>query len=144
MRSLILLFLTLCLCSCAVYVWPHRVQHSPQVTGAVFSVGEPVSGAVVYVHTSLANTQCGPSKLSTSTDSNGAFSFRGRKKIELLLVLGDRVNRWALCIEANGQFYEGWRSIGVGYPPQHASFTCDLEARSQPGHGGEGICRSGT
>jgi hypothetical protein len=114
------------------------------VSGIVLSDGTPVAGAIVHLHHALATRQCGPYGLSATTDAAGGFSFQGRKELELLVVAGDRLDRWAMCIEANGQFFEGCRAIGIGHPPQRISFTCELQATSRPAPRGKGICRPGT
>lgn len=109
----------------------HREDHSG---------GTLVAGTTVHLHPSLTGRQCAPSALSAVTNADGAFSFKGRKALEFLVVIGNRLNRWALCIEADGQFIDGWRTIGVGYPPERISFTCDLQAASQRAQGGNGVC----
>ncbi len=143
MRFLIPLLLTLNITGCAAFLWPHRVQHTPGVSGVVLSDGVPAPSTTVHLHHSLDRKQCGPSKLFSTTDAAGTFSFNGRKELELLVVMGDRPNRWALCIESNGQFIDGWRAIGVGYPPNQISFTCDLQSEPQLAQRGRGICRPG-
>lgn len=135
-----LLLLTLPLCGCAAFFWPHRTQHTPGVSGVVLSDGAPLAGARVHLHPSLTSAPCGPSRLSTTTDAGGGFSFKGRKALELLVVVGDRPDRWALCIESGGEFIDGWRATGVGYPPERIAFTCDVQATPQPAQRGGGIC----
>ena len=142
MRLLVPLLLALCLSGCGAFIWPHRVQHTPEISGIVLSDGAPVAGARIYVHHSLSAEQCGPSKISATTDLEGKFAFTGRKEVQLLVVMGDRLDRWALCIESDGRFIDGWRANGIGYPPSRSSFTCDVNAASQAGPSGRGICRA--
>lgn len=142
MRSLAALAIALSLSGCAVNFWPHRVQQTPGVSGVVLSDGMPVADAIVHIHHSLKENQCAASSLHARTDADGLFSFTGRKELKLLFVVaGDRQDLWALCIESNGQFTDGWRSMGLGYPPEQLSFTCDLKARAERGARGRGICR---
>ncbi|WP_447938818.1 hypothetical protein [Pseudoxanthomonas mexicana] len=140
MRFLILL-LAAALSGCAAFVWPHRTQRTPEVAGVVLSDGLPVAGAVVHFHHALTAQGCGSSKLTATTDSHGRFSFDGRKAFELFAVIGDRPNRWALCIESDDQFIEGWRAFGMGYPPERISFVCDLRETPQVASRGRGVCR---
>lgn len=140
MRILILL-LVIALSGCAAFPWPHRTQRTPEVVGVVLSNDLPVEGAVVHFHHALTAQRCGPSKLTATTDSHGRFHFDGRKALELLVVIGDRPNRWALCIESDGQFFEGWRAFGMGYPPERISFACDLRGTPQMAQRERGVCR---
>lgn len=141
-RSLAALAIALSLSGCAVNVWPHRVQHTPGVSGVVLSDGMPVADAVVHIHHALRGNRCAASKLHARTDADGLFSFTGHKELKLLFVVaGDRQDLWALCIESNGEFTDGWRAMGVGYPPEQISFTCDLKSRDEQGARGRGICR---
>jgi hypothetical protein len=141
MRFVILLSLTSFLSGCATFPWPHRVQHVPRVSGVVLSNDTPVAGATIHIHDALTAGQCGPSSLSVTTDREGGFSFEGRRRLELLAVMGDRLNRWALCIELDGRFVAGWQANGVGYPPKQIVFTCDLQANARSAPGGSGLCR---
>lgn len=142
MRSLVLLLIALCLSGCGAYLWPHRVQKTPSVSGIVLSDGAAVAGARVYVHPYLSDEQCEPSKISATTDLEGRFAFTGRKELELLVIMGDRLDRWALCIESDGRFIDGWRANDIGYPPPRVSFACELKAASQEGRSGRGVCRA--
>lgn len=140
MRCLILLPV-FALTGCAAFIWPHRTQHTPEVAGVVLSHGLPVAGAVVHLHHALTAQRCGSSKFTATTDSRGRFSFEGHKAFELFAVVGDRPNRWALCIESDDQFTEGWRAFGMGYPPERISFVCDLREAPQMASRGRGVCR---
>lgn len=128
MKHFVPLLLAATTCGCAVNLWPHTVQSVPTVSGVVTRSGLPVSGAQVHVLTPFRDLQCSPSPFSAVTDEHGKFVVDGKRELELLLVVGDRVAYWGLCIEeSDGTMTEALRDSSMGYPPAAVQLDCDLD-----------------
>lgn len=139
--GLVPLLLAASTCGCAVNLWPHTVQSVPTVSGVVTRSGVPVIGAHVHVLTPFRNGQCAPSPYAAVTDGNGAFIIDGDRDLELLLVVGDRIAAWGVCVEeADGTMTEAMRDSSMGYPPAEVELRCDLDRPSVERDNVTGVC----
>ena len=85
----------------------------PDVSGTVLRGGEPVAGANVVLIPSLDETNCSvSSKYVAISDEKGHFAISGEKELELFVVIGDRFDRWAICVNGSGNVIE---ALHAGY-----------------------------
>ena len=144
MRELFLIVLVATLITgCSAFFWPHRVQEVPTVFGSVLRGDIPVSGIEVFVVPYLHPDGCEETRYSDMTDDLGRFSISGERNTEwFVVVMGNRLNSWGICIKEDGEFIEGWSAGGIGYPPKEANFVCDLEVSNNEEQQYYGICRT--
>jgi hypothetical protein len=109
----------------------HHEPDIPKVEGFVFSGGQPVKGAEIFIIHRFNPTV--ETKVTT-TDQNGHFYYSGSERLLPFVVLGDPGYEFALRIALRGRSYTGHSEHGLGYAPDPMFFSCDLRAQ------GNAIC----
>jgi hypothetical protein len=109
--------------------WPHRELLAPEISGVIRRGQEPLAPTRVYLDVSN-DSRCTSPALAAKTDSAGAFEI-GPVKSELrwlVLLFGDPVVRWRLCVDT----VEGRRVLmhqgGIGMPPPRLEVACTVAA----------------
>jgi hypothetical protein len=105
---------------------PHQVQETPSVRGTILDRGDPAQGVTVYLQ-QHSREVCERTKLKATTGVDGEFFIPGKRKLEILVVMGDRFTRLGLCVELGGELYHAWSGGRMGEPPNGMRITCSLE-----------------
>jgi hypothetical protein len=137
----LLFFMCLGLPGCVFMISPHTVQEAPSVRGTILDNGRVVGGVTVYIQR-LYNAPCERSKYFATSNGAGEFYIPGRRNLELLAVIGDRVASVGVCLELDGMLYEGWRASRIGEPPSGVRITCNLERIRETGPRNAEVCTS--
>ena len=112
------------LSGCAFMLWPHKEQIAPLVSGRVLRDGEPVPRVKVLLVESLHGANCAtPSKYAAITDNEGRFTVGGERRLALFVVMGDRLDRWSICVGGVGNVVEG---LWAGYSRSALQVVCEI------------------
>ncbi len=131
------------LSGCVVLPIPHTVRIVPALDGVVTVNGVPAAGLKVFVHkhTYGQGPECPVSEVKVSTDAQGRFHFDEVTELRLLMMMGDPLSTWAICITGpNGQVL-GWRNYAMGYAEPKVSFACELTDGTRAGQVERGVCK---
>jgi hypothetical protein len=129
------------LSGCVAIPDPGNVLVVPEISGTVTRDGNPVPNVRVSYHRILEGGGCKSSKDQVYTDETGAFRISTRDEFRFWLVFGDPSNTWGICLAGVGLEVIGWRGEGIGIPPSHAEFNCELSASVERTERGVGVCR---
>ena len=105
---------------------PHMDQHAPAIDGLLMSGQEPLAGAVVQraVNPSDPHAACASAPEQTRTDSQGRFHFDRQASFSFFVVMGDRQDRWHLCVVAPDGTVFSWSDWGMWGGPEHIRVRC--------------------
>jgi len=132
--------IVLSLTGCMAIPAPHTRQVIPEVNGLITLNNQPVVGAEIRLYKQKKLNQCSESKYMSLSDEKGRFYFKGNRDFRFLIVVGDPVTSWGMCIRYQNQDYKGWTFKRIGYAPKEISVNCELTAEANEIGFGVGIC----
>ena len=131
--------MSLILSGCAFVISPHTVQDTPSVRGTVLNREVPVRGVTVYLQ-EHSREFCERTRLKATSDENGEFLIPGQRKLEIVVVMGDRFTSLGLCVEIDGDLHHAWSGGRMGEPPSGMRITCRLGKLKYPDFSGVKAC----
>jgi len=116
---------------------PHMDQRAPAIQGAVRDGTTPVPGAAVTLVVNAAHAGSCDGGRTVRTDAAGTFVFPASTEFSMAFAMGDRMDRWTLCVDAPPAERIVWTGDGMWGGPQRLVLRCSLARHAPADQGGD-------
>jgi len=114
--------------STACIPYPHAQHDYPEISGELVGPSGPLEGVKIVLLHNPETESCENSDQEVITTRGGNFKFAPKRKFQLAMVFGDRLDRWMLCVEGADGALLKWSDEGYWGGPRKESLVCRTEA----------------
>jgi hypothetical protein len=111
---------------------PHTEYFAPKVSGVLVNEDVPLSQATVYLSAHAYRDDCEKYDLTATTNEKGEFEIGPVRKFQFfVMVIGDPIVSWDLCVDSTGGRHSILRQGGRGFSRDTLQVRCDISAKTE-------------